>query len=74
MCVTLEPEKRRSALAFLKKRYATCGACGCEEEVTIYMKVEYEYQFRARPDQETDMYYCGCQDMDWYDGIGLPPW
>lgn len=51
------PEKRRLLERALKVREATCGACGCTEELNTLMR-----QFTARPDQDTDMFYCGCQD------------
>ena len=45
-------------------RYATCGACGCEREVTPFMKRDPEQQFRPRPRERTDQFYCGCQNDD----------
>ncbi len=53
------------------KRYATCGACGCERAVTEFMRRDRAQQFRARPNETTDLFYCGCQND--FDGYGDPP-
>lgn len=69
----MEPEKRRQALSWLKRRYATCGACGTEWEVEMYMRTDREYQFTPRPEQRTDEFYCGCQ-ADHDDNYGGSWW
>lgn len=49
-------------------RKATCGACGTERVVDSYMKRTPELQFKRRPDEPTDVFYCGCQDDEhWMD-------
>lgn len=57
-------------MAKQRPRYAICGACGCEREVTERMRRDPEQQFRAHPQQATDSFYCGCQS-DYPDG---PEW
>lgn len=44
------------------QRRAMCGACGGERTVDDYMRRTPESQFTARPNETTDLYYCGCQD------------
>lgn len=45
-----------------KQRIAVCGACGGEELVTEYIRKERHHQFKARPSEPTDLFYCGCQN------------
>lgn len=51
-------------MKFKLARLATCGACGCEREVSEFMRRDREQQFLARPKERTDRFYCGCQSED----------
>jgi hypothetical protein len=53
---------RRSDAEAHKERRATCGACGCERTVDKFLKRCRYFQFRERPLEYTDLFYCGCQD------------
>lgn len=49
-------------------RKATCGACGTERVVDWYLRRTPELQFKRRPDEPADVFYCGCQDDEhWMD-------
>lgn len=59
--VETERERRRVAgVSILRReRRATCGACGCDRVINGRVA-----QFAARPEEPTDLFYCGCQDDD----------
>lgn len=46
------------------QRLARCGACGTEWLVTDFMRNDFDQQFRARPEEPLDSFYCGCQNDD----------
>jgi hypothetical protein len=56
------PPTRRDLLRMDRK--ATCGACGSERVVDDFMRRTPDMQFRARPTEPTDEFYCHCQDDD----------
>ena len=56
------PETRKKVLSLLKERRATCGACGCDDVVDRHMRTDRDMQWKPRPGEDTDVYYCGCQN------------
>ena len=54
------PSSKNVATTKLERR-ATCGACGTERAVSASMRRDYDAEFHARPDVDTDLFYCGCQ-------------
>jgi hypothetical protein len=45
-------------------RLAACGACGHERPVTNFMRRDPHQQFKAKPREAMDQFYCGCQNDD----------
>jgi hypothetical protein len=59
---TLTP-REREVLDQRFNRSATCGACGTERAVNGFMRRDRDQQFKPRPTEPTDLFYCGCQDQ-----------